>query len=89
MPMSGDPAKLAPRIARLRELAGAAGRPLPEVVALSGFDAREPEQIPERLSALAELGVSRIVAGVRYATADEFARHVAFLAERVLPALPR
>src|SRR5437867_2150264 len=32
---------------------------------------------------------TRLVAGARYATADEFARHVAFLAERVVPALPR
>jgi len=29
------------------------------------------------------------VAGVRYATADDFARHVEFLATRVLPALRR
>jgi alkanesulfonate monooxygenase SsuD/methylene tetrahydromethanopterin reductase-like flavin-dependent oxidoreductase (luciferase family) len=88
MPMTGDPAKLAPSIARLRELSAEAGRPSPEVVAFTGFDPREPERIPERLAALAELGVARLVAGLRYATADEFAHHVAFLAERVLPALP-
>jgi probable F420-dependent oxidoreductase len=89
MPMTGDPAKLAPQVARLRELAALAGRTPPEVVAFTGFDPREPERVPERVAALAELGVARLVAGLRYATADEFARHVDFLAERVLPALPR
>ena len=61
---------------------------MPEVVAFTGFDPREPERVPERIGALAEVGVARLVAGVRYATADEFARHVEFLAARVLPALP-
>jgi probable F420-dependent oxidoreductase len=89
MPMTGDPAKLGPEIARLRELASRAGRATPEVVAFTGFDPREPERVPERIAALAELGVARLVAGVRYATADDFARHVEFLATRVIPALPR
>jgi probable F420-dependent oxidoreductase len=89
MPMTGDPAKLAPEIAKLRDLAARAGRATPEVVAFTGFDPREPERLPERLAALAALGVARLVAGVRYADADDFARHVEFLATRVLPALPR
>lgn len=89
MPMTGDPAKLAPEIARLRELADEAGRAAPEVVAFTGFDAREPESVQGRVGALAELGVARLVAGVRYAGADDFARHVEFLAQHVLPALPR
>ncbi len=88
MPMTGDPAKLAIGRARLRALAVEAGRPTPEIVAFTAFDPREPERIPERLGALAEAGVTRLVAGVRYATADDFARHVGFLATRVLPALP-
>ena len=85
MPMTGDPEKLAPSIARLRELSASAGRPPPEVVAFTSFDPREPERIPERLAALADLGVARLVAGVRYENSDEFARHAAFLAEQVLP----
>ena len=89
MPMIGDPAKLAAGRARLRELADEAGRATPEIVAFSAFDPREPERIPERLGALAEVGVTRIVAGVRYATADEFARQAEFLGERVVPALPK
>lgn len=89
MPMTGDAAKLAPQIARLRQLAAEAGRAAPEVIAFTGFDPCEPERIPERVGALAELGVARLVAGARYASAAEFARHVEFLAARVLPALPR
>jgi probable F420-dependent oxidoreductase len=88
MPMTGDPAKLGPEIARLRELAERAGRKTPEVVAFTSFDPREPERVPERIEALAGLGVARLVAGVRYATADDFARHTEFLATHVLPALP-
>jgi len=88
LPMTGDPAKLAAGRARLRELADEAGRATPEIFAFSAFDRREPERIPARLGAPAEAGVARIVAGVRYATADEFARHAEFLGERVVPALP-
>ena len=88
MPMIGDPAKLAAGRARLRELSDEAGRPMPAIVAFTAFDPREPERIPERLGALSDVGVTQVVAGVRYATADEFARHAAFLGERVVPALP-
>ncbi len=89
MPMTGDPAKLAPGVARLRELAAEAGRAMPEVIAFTGFDPREPGRVPDQVGALAAAGATRLVAGARYATADEFARHVGFLAECVVPALPR
>jgi probable F420-dependent oxidoreductase len=88
MPMTGDPAKLAAGRARLKELSDELGRATPEIVAFTAFDPREPERIPERLAALSEVGVTRIVAGYRYETADEFARHAGFLGERVVPALP-
>jgi probable F420-dependent oxidoreductase len=88
MPIVNDPAKLAPAVARLRELAAKSGRAAPEVVALTAFDPREPARIPERIAALVEAGVTRLVAGLRYATADEFRRQVEFLAARVVPALP-
>ena len=88
LPMMGDPAKIAAGRVRLRELADETGRTIPEIVAFSAFDPNEPERIPERLGALAEAGVARIVAGVRYATADDFARHAEFLGERVVPVLP-
>ena len=89
MPMTGEPAKLATGTARLRELAAEAGRPMPEVIAFTGFDPREPERVPERVGALVAAGATRLVAGTRYAGADDFARQVEFLRERVVPALPR
>jgi probable F420-dependent oxidoreductase len=89
MPMTGDPAKLAPALARLRELAQAAGREAPEVVAFVGVDPGRIESLQETLGALAELGVGRAVAGTRYADAGEFSRCVERIAARVLPALAR
>ena len=89
MPMTGDAARLAPEVARLRELSAEAGRAMPEVIAFTGFDPREPERVPDRVGALVAAGATRLVAGVRYVDAGEFARHAEFLAERVLPALPR
>ncbi len=88
MPMAGDPAALAPAVARLRELAAEAGRAAPEVIAFTSFDPREPERVPDRVAALVAAGATRLVAGTRYASADDFARQVAFFAERVSPALP-
>jgi len=87
MPMTGEPEKLAPAIARLRELADEAGRAQPEVVAFTGFDPARADALRERALALAGLGVTRVVVGTRYGDAAEFARHVGVLAERVLPAL--
>ena len=84
MPMTGDPAKLAPSIARLRALASEAGRETPDVIAFTGFDPSEPARARDQMSALADLGVSRIVAGTRYATAAEFTRHVEFLERHLL-----
>ena len=42
MPMGGDPEKLAPSIAELRERAANAGKPVPEVVSLGGLPAVIP-----------------------------------------------
>ena len=89
MPMTGDPAKLAPDVARLRELAEAAGREPPELVAFVGLDPARPEALVERLGELAALGARRAVVGARYADADEFSRRVEQVATRVLPALAR
>ncbi len=74
MPMGSDPEKLAPEIAKLRELAQAAGRPTPEVVSLGGLPPGQPERGAEILHALAEVGVTRFAAGARYDDADGFQR---------------
>jgi probable F420-dependent oxidoreductase len=88
MPMIGDPGKLAAGIARLRELADEARRDLPEVIAFAGLDPGRPEMLRERIEALVELGVSRVVIGTRYADADEFSRQLDAVADRVFPGLP-
>jgi len=76
MPMQSDPAKLAPDIARLRELAEAAGREAPEILCLGGIALDEPERGAEQLARLAEVGVTRLITGGRYDRADEFRRIV-------------
>jgi probable F420-dependent oxidoreductase len=86
-PMGGDPTALAAGRARLVELAAELGRPAPQIAAFAGFDPRAPERVPGTVGALREAGADRLVAGLRYADADAFARHVAFLAEFVLPEL--
>jgi probable F420-dependent oxidoreductase len=86
-PMGGDPAVLAAGRARLRELAAEFGRPAAQIICFAGFDPRAPERVPDTVGALREAGVDRLVAGVRYADADAFARNVAFLAEVALPAV--
>jgi probable F420-dependent oxidoreductase len=86
-PMNSDPAQLRPARARLHELAQQYGRPVPEVVAFTGFDPRAPERVGDQLGALRECGVTRLVAAARYADADEFAHHVEFLAQAVVPKL--
>lgn len=86
-PMGGDPAALAAGRERLVELAAELDRPVAQIAAFAGFDARAPERVPDTVGALCEAGVDRLVAGVRYADADAFARHVAFLGEIVLPVI--
>ena len=86
-PMGGDPKTLAAARVRLAELAAELGRPQPAIVAFAGFDPRVPERARDTVGALRDAGVDRLVAGVRYADADAFAEHVAFLAESVLPEL--
>lgn len=81
MPMSGKPAKLAPEIARLHELAEAQGQPRPEVATLGGLPEGSPAEAADLLAALAEIGVTRFIAGGRYAGADEFRVLVDAMAE--------
>lgn len=86
MPMFVEPAKLAQASARLRELSDEAGRETPEIVCFTAFDPRTPEAAPDRIGELRDAGATRLVAGTRYETADDFGRQVEFLAEHVAPA---
>ncbi|MDG2334890.1 MAG: TIGR03619 family F420-dependent LLM class oxidoreductase [Myxococcota bacterium] len=72
MPMSADPRGLGPEIARLAELSEAAGHPRPEVAVLGGLPPGAGQDGADLLAALAEIGVTRFVAGGRYTTAREF-----------------
>jgi probable F420-dependent oxidoreductase len=88
MPMPAEPAELAGHVRALRELAAAAGRPAPGVVALAGFSPRDPARAADQARALVEAGATHLIAGsARYADADEFRRSVEFLAQHIRPAL--
>ena len=79
MPIGADPEKLAPQIRELRALAGDAGRPPPEVVAMTSFPLAEPDAATRRLRAYEAAGVTQVVYGSRYADADEFRRDAELL----------
>ena len=87
MPMSAEPEKLAPDVRRLRELAEAASKPVPEVVALGGIPMDDPQRGADHLAGLAEIGVTRFATGTRYTTCDEF-RHGLDALVAVKEALP-
>jgi len=72
MPMGADPERLRPHAARLRELAAAHGRAPLEIAALGALPLDDPPRAREQLAALAELGVTRLAVGGRYADAAGF-----------------
>ena len=78
LPIGLDYEQLAPRIARLGELAAAAGRDCPEVVLMGTLPASDGEAV-ERLGRLAERGATHYIQASRYATQDEFDALVARL----------
>lgn len=72
MPMGADPDSLRPHALRLRALAQEQGRAPLEIAALGALPLEEPARARERLAALAEIGVTRLAVGGRYADAAEF-----------------
>ena len=74
MPMTTDPERLAPEIAKLREKAVSATRSMPEVVCLGDLADADPARGAARLHALAEIGVTRVLTGGRYQNHNEFQR---------------
>jgi len=88
MPMGGDPEKLAPHIATLREKMEAAGRPPPEVVLLTALPLTDPAASVDLAGRLIEVGVTQLIYGARYRDAAEFGKAVDLLAADVLPHLP-
>ena len=72
MPMGTDPEKLRPHALLLRVLAKEQGRAPLEIAALGGLPLDDPVHAREQLAALAEIGVTRVAVGARYADAAEF-----------------
>ncbi|MBI4695338.1 MAG: TIGR03619 family F420-dependent LLM class oxidoreductase [Gammaproteobacteria bacterium] len=66
MPMSTEPAVLAPQIAELTARMADAGRPAPRIVPLGALPLADSAQARERLDALAAAGVTGIVHAARY-----------------------
>ncbi len=75
MPMVRNPADLEEPAAELRRLAREAGRPEPEIVALSALDTRHPARMAERAEAFEKAGATRLVHGAPYRDAAEFRAH--------------
>lgn len=71
MPMGVDPEQLRPHAERLRALAREHGRALLEIAALGALPLDDPPRAREQLAALAEIGVTRVAHGARYADARE------------------
>lgn len=72
MPMTGDPAKLAPSIDRMQAWAEEAGRGPLEVVCFGAVDTQQPTRGADQLAALAEVGVTRFATGGRYDDVSQF-----------------
>jgi probable F420-dependent oxidoreductase len=72
MPMGTDPEKLRPHADRLRVLAKEGGRAQLEIVALGALPLDDPGRARAQLATLAEIGVTRVAVGGRYADAAEF-----------------
>lgn len=72
MPMQSDLDKLRAPIADLNARMAAAGKPAPKVIPLGGLPLNDLPAARDRLSGLAELGVTGFVHAARYGTIDEF-----------------
>ncbi|HXJ36043.1 MAG TPA: TIGR03619 family F420-dependent LLM class oxidoreductase [Candidatus Eisenbacteria bacterium] len=84
MPNGGsDPVALRPAIEQLHELAAKSGRPRPEVVMVTTLPLGEPARAADVVHELADIGVTRVVHGLRYPDAAAFARAAEALATHV------
>ncbi len=80
MPMGADADALRAPVTQLRELAAAAGRPTPEVVAIATLPLEDPPRAAAQVRAFADIGVTRLVHAWRYPDATAFSRVAAALA---------
>jgi len=81
LPMGLSPAKLAPKVAALQEMAEAAGRAPMQVTVFGGLPLHDLAASVDTLAAYAEAGADRVVHGGRYLDGNDFAANVQGLAE--------
>jgi probable F420-dependent oxidoreductase len=72
MPMGADPERLRPHAEKLQALARQHGRGPLEIATLGALPLDDAVRAREQLAALAEIGVTRVAIGGRYADAAEF-----------------
>jgi probable F420-dependent oxidoreductase len=73
MPMWASPDALRPAVAQLREMAAAAGKPMPEIIALNNFPLDDRARTRALIVGYAELGATRVGHAFRYTEAREYA----------------
>lgn len=76
IPMGLPPDQLREPVAELRRLFAAAGKPAPEIVAYTRLPIDDTGRAREVLAAYAEAGATRVIHGVKYKDAAEYARQV-------------
>jgi alkanesulfonate monooxygenase SsuD/methylene tetrahydromethanopterin reductase-like flavin-dependent oxidoreductase (luciferase family) len=81
LPMGGDPTKLREPILELGELASKAGKAPPEVKLMTALPLDQPERAIEHAGALAAVGVTSLIQGIRYSELAEFEDAAGRLAE--------
>lgn len=79
MPIGADLSGIGPTVAELRQRMAAAGKPPPEVVAITALPLDDPAQAHEHIRRLADAGATRVVHGWRYPDATAFADAAAAL----------
>ncbi len=72
MPFGVEPGELAPQITELRRQMTAAGRPEPQIVAVTRLDLDDPPAATARAEAFAAAGATALVHGWRYTGYDDF-----------------
>lgn len=80
LPMGIEADKLAPRVARLDELAARAGRARPEIILIGSLPESQDEAVA-RLAACAALGATQFIQASRYDTVAEFEAMLARLTD--------
>ncbi|MDA0822930.1 MAG: hypothetical protein O3C28_10965 [Proteobacteria bacterium] len=80
LPMGIDPSKLAPRIAKLKELAEVAGKACPDIV-LIGALPDDQTQAVDQLAQCAELGATDYIQASRYNNEQELDQILVRLAD--------